>query len=162
MSNIKKIFSYIFIDDVLNADIEFLRKIVLFEHLSDRALSKIALIVFKKSYISGEQIYKERQEANVLYIVKHGEVSVKNRTNEKNAESGDFFGEISLIENRRHDSSAVAVKDSELYLIYRVKFDDMVDSNAKVGLIIMKNLVSILETRLKCADQAQTEASYPE
>ena len=153
MSNIKKIFSYIFIDDTLKADIEFLRKIVLFENLPDRALSKIALIVFKKSYMSGEQIYKERHEANVVYIVKQGEVSVKNQKTEKIVEPGDFFGELSLIENRRHDSSAVAVKDSELYLIYRVKFDDMVDSNAKVGLIIMKNLVSILETRLNCAGQ---------
>ncbi|MCL1971823.1 MAG: cyclic nucleotide-binding domain-containing protein [Endomicrobia bacterium] len=153
MSKIKKLLNYIFIDDAIKADIEFLKGVSIFSHLNDRALAKIALIIFKKNYMTGEQIYKPNQEANVLYIVKKGEVLVKNQRVDKTVGEGDFFGEISLLENRRHDSVASALKDSELYLIYRVKFDDMADSNAKVGLRIMKNISSILETRLKCSEQ---------
>lgn len=153
MSKIKKLLNYVFIDDVLKNDVVFLRDINIFSHLSDRSLAKIALIIFKKNYLAGETVYKEKQEANVLYIVKSGEISVKNTRAEKIVEEKDFFGEISLVENRRHDSTATALKDSELYLIYRVKFDDMVDSNPKVGLRIMRNLSSILEIRLKCAEQ---------
>lgn len=162
MDRIKKLLNYIFIDDTLKSDIVFLKQIAIFSHLSDRSLAKIALIVFKKEYMAGEQIYKNHQEANVLYIVKQGEILIKNQRMEKTVEAGDFFGEISLLENKRHDSVASALKDSELYLIYRIKFDDMVDSNAKVGLRIMKNLSSILETRLKCAEQELPEAKKPE
>ncbi|MDR1196332.1 MAG: cyclic nucleotide-binding domain-containing protein [Endomicrobium sp.] len=158
MGKIKNILNYLFVDDVLKRDIDFLRQVSIFSHLSHRSLAKIALIVFKKNYAAGEQVYKNRQEANVLYIVKSGEILVKNSMTGKTVGEGDFFGEISLIENRRHDSTATALKDSELYLIYRVKFDDMVDSNAKVGLIIMKNLCLIFEARLKCAEQEQPAA----
>lgn len=147
---IKKLLRYIFIDDKLKRDIGFLRQISVFADLNVRSLAKIALIVFKKNYVAGELIYKEKQEANVFYIVKKGKVSVKSAFMENIVEEKNFFGEKSLTESRRHDSTASAVTDCELYLIYRVKFDDMVDSDAKVGLKIMKNLCSIFETRLKC------------
>ncbi|MCL2144609.1 MAG: cyclic nucleotide-binding domain-containing protein [Endomicrobia bacterium] len=158
MSKIKKLLNYIFIDDVLKADIEFLKGVSIFSHLPDRSLSKIALIIFKKNYMAGEQIYKQRHEADVLYIVRSGEVLVKSSKIEQNIGEGGFFGEISLIENRRHDSAASAVKDSELYLIYRVKFDDMAESNAKAGLRIMKNLSAILEARLRCAEHEMPQS----
>jgi cAMP-binding proteins - catabolite gene activator and regulatory subunit of cAMP-dependent protein kinases len=151
MGVVKKFLKHIFIDDSLKEDISFLKKVSVFNGLSDRSLSKIALIVFRKTYVAGEAIYKEQHEANVLYIIKSGQVKIQNGKTEKTVEEEDFFGEIALIENRKHDSSSFAVKNSELYLIYRVKFDDMVDSNAKVGLRIMKNLASIFETRLRCA-----------
>ncbi len=149
---LKKLFGFLFIDDALKADVTFLKRVALFQGLSDRALSKIALIVFKKSYVAGEKVYEEKQEANVVYIIKDGQIKINNSNNEKTVEADDFFGEISLIENRKHDSSAVALKDSELYMIYRVKFDDMVDSDVKTGLKIMKNLSTIFATRLKCTE----------
>ncbi|MDR1940998.1 MAG: cyclic nucleotide-binding domain-containing protein [Endomicrobium sp.] len=149
---IKKIFKYLFIDDALKADVTFLKRVSLFQGLSDKTLAKIALLLFKKTYVAGEEIYKEKQEANVLYIIKEGEVKINNSSNQKIVETDDFFGEISLIDNRKHDSSAVALQHCEIYLIYRVKFDDMVDSDVKAGLKIMKNLSSIFAARLKCSE----------
>lgn len=150
---IKKLLNRIFIDDTLKSDIAFLKRISLFSDLNERSLAKIALMIFKKNYLAGERIYKEKQEANVLYIVKKGEVSIKNAFMEKTVGEEDFFGEKSLIANVRHDSSASALTDCELYLIYRVKFDDMADSDAKAGLKIMKNLCSLFDIRLKCAQR---------
>ncbi|MCL2335363.1 MAG: cyclic nucleotide-binding domain-containing protein [Endomicrobia bacterium] len=149
---IKKLLKFLIIDDALKADIAFLKRVALFQGISDKALSKIALLVFKKTYLAGEQIYKDKQEASVVYIVKEGQVKLSNESLEKTVESGGFFGEISLIENKKHDSTAVAVKDSELYLIYRVKFDDMAESDATAGLRIMKNLSTIFAARLKCSE----------
>jgi len=149
---IKKLLRFLMIDDALKADVAFLRRVALFQGLSDKTLAKIALIIFKKTYAAGEQIYKDKQEANVVYIIREGQVKINNENSEKVIEADDFFGEVSLIENRKHDSSAVALRDSELYLIYRVKFDDMVDSDVKAGLRIMKNLSTIFATRLKCSE----------
>ncbi len=146
---IKKLLKFLIIDESLKADIAFLKRVALFQGLSDRNLAKIALIVFKKNYAAGEQVYREKQEANVVYLVKDGQIKINNADNEKLVENDEFFGEISLIENRRHDSSATALKNSELYLIYRVKFDDMVESDLKMGLRIMKNLSAIFAARLK-------------
>ncbi|MDR3113561.1 MAG: cyclic nucleotide-binding domain-containing protein, partial [Endomicrobium sp.] len=71
---------------------------------------------------------------------------------ERIVEQGGFFGEISLFKDRKHDSSAVAAQNCELYLVYRVKFDDMVEDDAKIGLKIMKNLSAIFSLRLKCVE----------
>lgn len=149
---IKKLIKFLFIDESLKADTTFLKRVALFQGLPDKSLAKIALIVFKKSYVAGEEIYETGQEANVVYIIKEGQVQLKSENNEKIVENDDFFGEIALINNRKHDSSAVALKNSEIYLIYRVKFDDMVSSDAKSGLKIMKNLATIFATRLKCSE----------
>ncbi|MDR3256394.1 MAG: cyclic nucleotide-binding domain-containing protein [Endomicrobium sp.] len=144
---IKELLRNLFIDAVLKADIDFLRKIVLFKGLSERSLAKIALIVFKKTYLAGEKIYEPNQDANVVYIVKSGQVKLNSENINKIVDSGDFFGEISLIENHRHSCETIALKDSELYLIYRAKFEDIAESDNKAGLIIMKNLASIFTNR---------------
>ncbi|MDR0820411.1 MAG: cyclic nucleotide-binding domain-containing protein [Endomicrobium sp.] len=149
---IKKLLKFLFTDNILKKDIDFLKKIVLFRDISERCLAKLALIVFKKTYLAGEKIYEIYHEANVVYIIKSGQVKLSAVSGGKIVEAENFFGEISLIGNRKHNCSAVALKDSELYLIYRSKFDDMSSSNNKAGLIVMRNLASIFAKRLKYSE----------
>ena len=144
---IKKLLQFIFIDDVLKEDIAFLEKIDLFRGLSKRSLAKLALIVFKKTYLDGEKIYEADQEANVVYIVKNGQIKLTGKNLSKVVEPEDFFGERSLVENNKHDCSSIALKESELYLIYRAKFYDMTESDNKAGFTIMRNLASLLATK---------------
>jgi CRP-like cAMP-binding protein len=146
---IKELLKSLFIDDVLKRDIIFLKKVGLLQGLSDRSLAKIALIVFKKTYLAGEKIYENHHEAKVVYIIKKGQVKLTGEDLSRVVESKDFFGEISLIESRNHNSDATALKESQLYLVYRAKFEDIIESDSKIGLIIMRNLASLFATRLK-------------
>jgi CRP-like cAMP-binding protein len=114
-------------------------------------VAKVALIIFKKTYLAGEKIYENNNEANVVYLVKNGQINLLFGDISKLVEEKGFFGEISLIENSKHIGSAVILKDSELYLIYRAKFEDMVESNSKTGLMIMKNLASMFAAKTKCS-----------
>jgi CRP-like cAMP-binding protein len=148
---LKNFFKFFFIDDVLKEDIAFLKKIPLFRGLSDRSLAKVALIIFKKNYLAGEKIYENNNDADVVYLVKNGQVSLSYGDISKIVDEKDFFGEISLIENSKHVGSATVLKDSELYLIYRAKFEDMVESNSKTGLIIMTNLASMFVAKSECS-----------
>jgi signal-transduction protein with cAMP-binding, CBS, and nucleotidyltransferase domain len=145
-----KIVNALFIDKALKEDISFLKTVPLFKGLSDRSLSKIATIIYKKTYHEGENIYAPAQEANLLYIVKSGVVNIECRGTKSVLGEGSFFGELSLIEFRNHEGIAKASKDSLLYLVYRVKFDDLVESDAHIGLRIMKNLSRILALRIQC------------
>ncbi|MDR1418394.1 MAG: cyclic nucleotide-binding domain-containing protein [Endomicrobium sp.] len=145
---LKRLLYFLFVDDVLKKDIVLLKKISLFSGLSKRSLIKIALLIFKKKYVQYEKIYEENKEANVLYILKDGQVRLTEKKSSKILESGDFFEEISLIENCTHKHDASALKDSELYLIYRTKLLDLFESDNKIGLEIMKNLASIFAKKL--------------
>ncbi|MDR2066756.1 MAG: cyclic nucleotide-binding domain-containing protein, partial [Endomicrobium sp.] len=108
----------------------------------------IALLVFKKTYIQDEKIYEENKEANVLYIIKNGQVRLTEKNLSKVLEIGNFFGEISLIENCTHKHDASALKDTELYLIYRAKIADLFESDNKIGLTVMRNLATILAKKI--------------
>jgi CRP-like cAMP-binding protein len=109
----------------------------------------LALIVFKKTYLAREKIYEIYHEASVVYIIKSGQVRMTADSGCKIVEAGNFFGEISLIKKHKYNCSAVVLKYSELYLIYRVKFDGMSSSNNEAELVIMRNLASIFAKRLK-------------
>ncbi|MDR3071613.1 MAG: cyclic nucleotide-binding domain-containing protein [Endomicrobium sp.] len=141
---IKKILEFLLIDNVLKKDVAFLKKITLFEGLSDRSLAKVSLIVFKKIYLAGEKIYETGAHANIIYIIKSGKVKLISQNFNKIIEHGNFFGELSLIANCRYNCNAIALKESELYFIYRTKFEDMVESNNKIGFAVMKNLAFML------------------
>ncbi|MDR3124585.1 MAG: cyclic nucleotide-binding domain-containing protein [Endomicrobium sp.] len=145
---LKKLLYFLFVDDALKKDIMFLKKIPLFVGLSGKSLAKIALLVFKKTYIQDEKIHEKNKEANVLYIIKNGQVRLTEKNLSKVLETGDFFGEISLIENCTHKHDASALKDSELYLIYRAKIADLFESDNKIGLTVMKNLATILAKKI--------------
>jgi CRP-like cAMP-binding protein len=146
---IKKLLRNLFIDTTLKEDMLFLQKITLFHGLSKRALARIVLTIFKKTYFVGEKIYETCHEANVIYIIKKGQIKLTCKNSSKIFEDEDLFSEISLIENCNHNCSAIALKESELYLIYRAKFDDIIESDNKVGFIVMKNLASMFLARLK-------------
>ena len=116
--------------------------------LSKKSLVKIALLIFKKEYVQYERIYEKNKEANVLYILKEGQVRLTEENSSEVLKSYDFFGELSLIENCTHKHDALALKDSELYLIYRAKLVDLFESDNKIGLEVMRNLASILAKKL--------------
>ncbi|MDR0617715.1 MAG: cyclic nucleotide-binding domain-containing protein [Endomicrobium sp.] len=145
---LKKLLYFLFVDDALKKDIMFFKKIPLFVGLSRKSLAKIALLVFKKTYMQDEKIYEQNKAANVLYIIKNGQVRLTEKDLSKVLETGDFFGEISLIENCTHKHDASALKDSELYLIYHAKIANLFESDNEVGLTVMKNLATILAKKL--------------
>ena len=149
MEKIKKWIKSWVIDASLKDDIKFLKKVALFQGLSDRALAKIALIMFKKTYSAGEEVFRAGQEANVVYIVKSGKVQITENDAEQVIEADDFFGGISLFENSKHDTTSKTLQDSELVLIYRIKLEDMIYSDYKAGFMIMKNFSKLFVGRSK-------------
>ncbi|MCL2388875.1 MAG: cyclic nucleotide-binding domain-containing protein [Elusimicrobia bacterium] len=149
---LKKLLTALFMDKNLKDDISFLKTISLFDGLSERSLSKIAAIIYKKTYTKGESVYAPSQEANLLYIVRSGEINIECANSQKSALEGGFFGEVSLIsESQKHEGKATAAKDSQLYLIYRVKFDDLIESDPRLGLKVIKNLLKTFASRVVCA-----------
>ncbi|MDR0822399.1 MAG: cyclic nucleotide-binding domain-containing protein [Endomicrobium sp.] len=141
---LKNLFSFIFIDRDLKDDVKFLKTVPLFAGVADRALSKIALLIFKKTALEGEIVFSPRQEAQVIYIVKSGSVQLVGDGKEKTIKAGGYFGEIAFIKDSKHNISAKALENSELYLIYRIKFEDFAESDGKTGFKIMKNFLNSL------------------
>jgi len=105
---------------------DLLKKIDFLSDASEEEISQIASSVEKKQYKPGQSIIFQGEISNRLYIINKGKVSVNitnSREKKKVAElsSGDYFGEISLIEPT---GATATLKAEEPCLIYAITSDD--------------------------------------
>ncbi len=132
-----------------------LKKQILFEDLTESDLKKIVKIIKKLSFRKGEQLFKEKQDTKGLYLVHSGKVEISKVTPDGWKQtlavlsSGHFLGELSIIEHRRHEATAVALADTDVFLISKKDFEAMEKKDTALTSKIMKKLVLILTKNLR-------------
>ncbi len=100
----------------------------------------------EKIYLAGEDIFREGEPGDVLYVLLAGAVDLKKQVEGGETvlktvdEPNEFFGEMALIDGRPRSASAVAVRDSKLLVVDRPAFEAMVLTNGKFALKIIKVL----------------------
>ena len=132
-----------------------LKKQVLFEDIGKTELEKIAKVVKKLSFKKGEFLFKEKEDTKGLYLIHSGKVEVSKVTPDGWKQtlavlrSGNFLGELSIIEKRRHEASAVALDNSEIFLISKDDFEKMEQKDTVITSKIMKKIVLIMSKNLR-------------
>src|SRR5205807_3286047 len=79
---------------------------------------------------AGEVIFREGDLGTEMYIISEGKVEILNRMGEEDRvlavlEKGDFFGEMSVLEDLPRAATARALTDSRLLQINGSTFDQM-------------------------------------
>lgn len=150
--SLRTLLGKIFIDLEFKKQILFLQHVPLFNGLSDRVLAKIISISNYKTYQSGEIVFDEGSVGRILYVIRSGEVEgTKGGKSLFVLRKGDFFGEMALLEETTRSVTVRAVKPAELMLIYKVKFDGLLDDDPRTGIKMLLNLSRRLSTRLRDA-----------
>src|SRR5262245_42348783 len=102
----------------------------LFSHLSPGELESLHRATCERTYAAGQEIFKEGDPGDGVYVVKSGVVQISALVS--NAErvvfsrmlAGDFFGEMSLIDNQPRSATASAEQACEVYFIpYQAMLD---------------------------------------
>ncbi|MDR2708890.1 MAG: cyclic nucleotide-binding domain-containing protein [Elusimicrobiota bacterium] len=137
---IKQLLRTIFMDRQFKDDIEFFKGVYLFNGLSERHLAQIVTQINKKKYKTGEIIFSKGDQAQVIYIVKHGVVKLQMENNERVINSSDFFGDMALVSGHKRTFDAAVVRDSEIYLLYVVRLRNLMKANGKICFQIMSNI----------------------
>ncbi|MCB4792724.1 MAG: cyclic nucleotide-binding domain-containing protein [Elusimicrobia bacterium] len=149
--SLKKILRKIFIDEEYLKKRDFLKSVSLFSDLNKKALNEILEISFERSYLSDEVIFEEGDLGRALYIVKSGEVAVyQNREKIYTFHPGNFFGEIALSKEVPRTATVKAVTDCTLILIYKVKFDAILEIDPSIGI----KMKEIIDTRFNKTNDA--------
>jgi len=131
-----------------------LKQQVLLEDIDETGLESIAKIIKKLSFKKGEYLFKEKEETKGLYLIHSGKVEISKVTPDEWKQTlailgtGHFLGELSILEKRRHEANAVALDNTEIFLIPKEDFEKMEKENLvltakitkKMLLIICKNL----------------------
>lgn len=125
-----------------------------FEKLSDQRRSRI----FKKK----EYVFVEGEQPKYVYFVDKGLV----KTFKANAEgkelitglhrNGDFFGFVSLLENKPNNESAIILKESNIYMIPQQDFLTLIYGNKEIA----RKFLSMLASNLYEAENKLLELAY--
>ena len=111
----------------LSDEAESLSRVQLFRRLTQDELEQLAVEVDQVSYQPGETIFNEKDKGDALYVVDSGSVriwvvdeDVKPVTLAE-LKSGDFFGELAVLDRSARSTNATAIEESKLH---RLSSDD--------------------------------------
>jgi len=109
---------------------------------------------------AGDYIFRENEPGDVMYIIEKGQVEILKKIGEEERrltlfEPGDFFGEMSILEDLPRGASARAVTDCKLLQIDHSTFDQMLRENPEIGIRMMRSL----SRRLREAGSGSVEAT---
>jgi CRP/FNR family cyclic AMP-dependent transcriptional regulator len=113
------------------ADPRLLRTIPLFVGMDDDERAAIAAIMDEQQFRGGQVIFGAEQSGGTLYIVQSGQVelSIVDDDEEKLVlemlESGDFFGELSLLDGGSRSATATATQRTDTLVLERHEFLDL-------------------------------------
>lgn len=108
---------------------------------------------------SGAFVFEEGELGTEMYIIQDGKVEILQHVAGENRqravlEKGDFFGEMSLLEDLPRNASARALSEVRLLKIDGTTFDQMLRDNPEIGVRMMRKL----SRRLREADRLLREA----
>ncbi|MFQ5351370.1 MAG: cyclic nucleotide-binding domain-containing protein, partial [Thermoanaerobaculia bacterium] len=98
-----------------------------------------------RRFAPGDVIFHEGDLGNEMYIIQDGQVEIlrlgtKGPQRLALLEKGDFFGEMSVLNELPRNATAAAVTDTRLVEINGATFDQMLRANPEIAIRIMRKL----------------------
>lgn len=106
---------------------------------------------YSKHFESGETIFNQNDDSKDIYFLIHGKAGVYINSDRKIAEirSGEVFGEMSYLLDEPRTATIIAETNLSVMIISTQIFEELIDMNSRIS----KNIISLLSSRLKKADQ---------
>ncbi len=125
----------------------------LFCNLTERELKIVDGFVHDRQYLAGEVIFDAGEEGQALYVIVSGKVAVclpgKHETPVAELTTGDFFGELGLLDSWPRSAQVRALETSEIAVLFRGDFERLMESHAQIASKIAMQLARHLGQRLR-------------
>ncbi len=137
-----------------------LGKIPIFDGLNNRELVQIERILHRREYQSEEVIFHQDDPGMGMYIIESGTVEIISEPlNHRLAEltSGEFFGELALLDESLRTATAIAKVPSSLLCFFQPALFDIIERNPRLGVKILFRLAYVIGERLKKSNEEVQE-----
>jgi uncharacterized membrane protein len=136
-------------DAVLLADVGF------FKLLDDDERAVLAQQIEHRTIPAGTTIFREGDPGGIMYLIRSGQVELwlydedRKRVVLATFEQGDFFGELSLLDQERRSATATTLSDTEVLMIDRTDLQLLFKQKPDAAL----DVISALGNRLRFTSQ---------
>jgi CRP-like cAMP-binding protein len=136
-------------------DVEILRKVALFEGLTSTQLRKLAAALTPREVKVGVHIFHEGDPGTSMFIIADGKVRISKMVPGIGEEAlailepGQYFGEMSLIEDGPRSADAIAHTSGRLYELSRDRLDQVMFTDKELGTVLLWTFVRTLSARLR-------------
>ena len=128
------------------AGLNYLKKIPFLSALSPAHLREVYRLARQIELAPEESLFLKREDADAMYIVVSGRIKIFTRSASKKSKtfaylkSGEFFGEMSLVEGTTRTASATAVEPSRLIVIYKKDFKRLLAHDPKLTFYLLRTV----------------------
>jgi CRP/FNR family cyclic AMP-dependent transcriptional regulator len=134
--------------------IAMLEKASLWSGLDRKDLKFIVKLSKERKYESGDAIVKRGEGGVGFYMILEGSVEVRSDgTILSKLGPGQFFGEMSVIDNQPRSADVVAVEPAKCLILSAWSFNALISEHPKIALKILQEFVR----RLRSTDRALSE-----
>lgn len=105
---------------------------------------------FGKEFPRGTVLFREGEPGKEMYVIQSGRVTISKRAGDvekvlTTLGAGEFFGEMSILNNKPRSATATCAQDSKLLVIDAKTFEAMIRGNAEIALRMIKKLADRLQ-----------------
>lgn len=131
-----------------------LRSTPLFERVNRRDWRLISDLFHIRKYDAGEIIFEAGTPGLGMYVIVEGRVKIVNEEEGHEVvltelKEGDFFGEMSLIDEVERSAGAIAITQTKLVGLFRPQLRELMNHRPRLGNIIFERLAKIVVQRLR-------------
>lgn len=138
----------------VNLKIDTIRKMPLFKYLTYKELVRIMNITQVVEVIPQEQLIKEGDPGEELYILLTGSVKVhKGDAEIISLKDGDHFGEMALIDKAVRSADVTATANTKLLRIARTDFFQIIRNEPQLATKLLWSFLQVLSERLRNTSQ---------
>ena len=142
-------------DPEFNRKRKFLQRIALFQGISRHEFGHLFQCLLPRTYAPGEILFLEGDIGRALFILESGRIEITRRgpTGEPLhiavLNPGDYFGEMSLLDDRPRMATAAAMEPVKVFLLYKADLEKLVRQVPHIGAALMTHLAMLLAARLR-------------
>ena len=149
----------------MNHEIDFLKSVKLLQDLDDNELNNFYKICKKINILKDHIIMKEGEKGDTMYLFKEGVVEVTNNLTMKigkkgfeeaeksmvrlDAQTVNFFGDMSILSESPRSATIKTLTDCTLYEITKTDFHNFCNSYPAQAYKILKQISDVLCERIR-------------
>jgi CRP/FNR family transcriptional regulator, cyclic AMP receptor protein len=133
---------------------ELLRSVPIFSELTEADFASLAKVANRRRYPKDSVVFFENEQGDFFFMILEGRIKVTILGDDGREVilsllgSGDFFGEMALLDNEPRSATAIAVEDTELLSLHRNDFQSVLTDNRSITV----GLIKVLTARLRRAN----------